>query len=452
MPGPFKAIPLQQLAPEAWDQTAGKAPVSVLALYSSVPWLYRSVEIISQAVASLPKRLISDDGEVEDPVVMVPYYGELADLFNQWAGDYLLYGACYALVTRRRNGIPVSIRRLSPSTIHPKYDTARGLVGFRRIIGGKEQTLTLDDIAYMFAPNRDSEVGPGIAPAVAALKAAGALFAIDSVIEGLFANGAIRPTLAIFKNPMQEPERERVQSLLRRAITGIRNATKLIALSSDVSLQTIGEYPDRLAMPELTDAKRQDICTALGIPSTLLFSDAANYATAHQDVVNFYDLTVIPLAQRMCATINAQVLNRTRYVLRTAEGELELYQQFEASRVNALSSMFDRGIITVNEYRERMGMGPIAAAPAAEGEDEPESEATETEDSEENSPEAAKELRAWGRFAMRRLKLGRPMRPFETRHVPPVLAAAVRADIEAATTADDIKAIIANAIEWLEYP
>ena len=209
---------------------------------------------------------------------------------------------------------------------------------------------------------------------------------------------------------------------------------------------------DRLAMPELTDAKRQDICTALGIPSTLLFNDAANYATAHQDAINFYDLTVIPLAQRICAAINTQVLNRSRYVLRTAEDELELYQQFEVSKVDALSSMFDRGIITVNEYRERMGMGPIAVAPAAEGEDEPEFEITETEDSEKSGLEAVKELRAWGRFAVKKLKLGRPMRPFETRHVPPVLAAAVRADIEAATTADDVKAIIANAIEWLEYP
>lgn len=445
----IKAIPLNAFPPEAWHEMMGgtTAENTPLSLYKTVPWLYRAIEIMALSVGSLPYRIMQGGEPVADAGNQLTWYGELADLFNAWAGDYILYGAAYALLARTRRRGVVSMRRLSPQSIKPVYDAEQGLTGFTRTVGDRKLSLALEDVVYVFAPNRAGEVGPGQPPAQAALKAAGALAAMDTVIEGLFQNGAIRPTIAVFERPMIEAEQQRVQSALQRAITGFKNAFKLVAVSTPVELQTVGEYPDRLSMPELTDAKRQDVCTALGIPSTLLFSDAANYATANQDWLNFYDLSVIPLAQRFCAALNSQVLRGTGYALRTAEDELELYQQFEADRVNTLAVMLDRGVITVNEFRERMRLDPMTdAAPDDDG-DEPPGIADEDE-----QDDAREELKAWERFVLKRIKAQKPMREFETRHIPPALAASISGTLEAVRTPEQARAAFISAAEWLVYP
>ena len=61
------------------------------------------------------------------------------------------------------------------------------------------------------------------------------------------------------------------------------------------------------------------------------------------------------------------------------------------------------------------------------------------------------ELRAWQRFAVKRLKEGRALRPFETKYVPPVLAAAIAGQLEDAD-ADAVKAVFDGALRWVGYP
>ena len=64
-----------------------------------------------------------------------------------------------------------------------------------------------------------------------------------------------------------------------------------------VQPQVVGQPIRDLAMPELTDSKRQDIATAMGVPHSLVASGAANYwATAQADRLNLYDFTILPEA------------------------------------------------------------------------------------------------------------------------------------------------------------
>ena len=398
-------------------------------------------------MGSLPVKFFRGETELEDGLTDAPWLQSFGDLLDTLAGDLVLYGAAYVFLGRTRMGKPTEARRLLPTSVKPVFDEVAGLTGFTRTANGKKFPLEVADVVYIWLPNRTGELGPGPAPAAAALAAAGVLADIDGAAGNLFANGAIQPTVAFIDDNMPDAELERVESTIKRRLMGVKNALGFAAVTRKVEFATIGEYPDRLAMPELTDTKRQDIGTALGVPSSLLFSEAANYATAQQDDLNFYDKTVIPYAVRLLSAFNTQLFDRYGVVAKTAEEELELYQRQQGEQVAALATMKREGVITVNEFRERTGFAPLAEldapAPAdAELDDMPEPEANERDN----------ELRAWQRFVVKRLKDGKALRPFHAEHIPPTLAAAIEGGLAVAESAADVKAVFQDALAWENYP
>ena len=91
----------------------------------------------------------------------------------------------------------------------------------------------------------------------------------------------------------------------------MQRAWETFVVRGEVQPQVVGQ-PIDLAMPELTESKRQDIATALGVPHSLVASDAANYATAQADRLNLYDFTILPEATLVARMINTQVLRARR--------------------------------------------------------------------------------------------------------------------------------------------
>ena len=447
----MKSIPLSAMTPELWrSMTGGDASVGTPAdYYRRVPWLYAGVNLIARSVASLPLRWTRGDDVIEDTTRLMPWLQSFGDLLDGLTGDLVLYGAAYVWLGRNARGNPTQLRRLLPSTITPKINATDGLSHFERRVNGALSTLSLEDVVYIWLPNRAGEIGPGVAPAQAALSASGALAAIDSTAENLFSNGAVRPTIAFIDDNMPDAELERVQSTIQRKLSGVKSALGFVAVSKKVEFATIGDPPDNLAMPELTATKREDVATALGVPQTLLFSQAANFATSQQDTLNFYDMTVIPHAMRQLSAFNSQLFSRYGIAVETAEDELELYQQMQGDQVQALSVMHAQRVITVNEFRDRAGFPPLVEPEAAQP---PEGETVTVEALPEPDTPARAELRAWQRYQLKRLGSGKAARPFHSEHVPPVLAAALEGQLEGATDAGAIKAAFEDALIWAGYP
>lgn len=453
-----KSIPLSALTSEMWmSMLGGSADNSTpSAVYQSVPWVYAPVNLIANASGSLPLRWLNAQGEAID-APEVAWAQSFGDLLNAVAGDLVLYGAAYVFRGNNARGVPTQLRRLLPVTIKPEVDAAKGLTHFTRSVNGSQKRLELKDVIYIWEPNRTGEIGPGTSRVHAALAAAGALANMDTATEIMFRNGAIRPTLVAFEGLAQEAERERVQGWLDRAVSGIRNAFRPLAVGTTITPTTLGDKPSELTMPELTDSKRQDIATALGVPHTLLFSNASNYATAQQDTLNFYDLTIIPLVMRALSAFNSQCFEAFGFTAETAENELEFYQQMQGDQVQALSLMFGQRVITVNEFRERVGFAPLedpvvedAPPDDSEANDNPVEALPEPADNQADPQRA--ELRAWARFASKRLKDGRPLRAFETAAIPPTLKAAIEGQLEAAADAAAVRAVFDHAERFAGYP
>ena len=104
---------------------------------------------------------------------------------------------------RERNRVrTLDLRWLDPDSMTPKWDKDAGLVGFeRRIDAATIKPLKLDDVVYLWRQGM-RETEPAIAPAQAAMQAAGVLYNADKFAADFFARGAIKATLlSIDGNP-----------------------------------------------------------------------------------------------------------------------------------------------------------------------------------------------------------------------------------------------------------
>lgn len=363
-----KAISLNQLSPDSmrWGIDSDRDKADILTLYESIPWLNRGVKARCNALAGMPyalhKGLTADGEEIQNPDTVLPKGMEidLHDLIFTFVFHRILFGAAYAAKHRNAYGMDKALRIFHPTTIKPKYDRDKGLIGFERRIGGETVPYSTDEMVWSWVANHRTETGPGPSDAQVAANAAGVLFYIDKFGNRYFAAGAQNNMLILLPAATPDQEKDRVQNWLDRAVAGVRNAFKTIAVAAnDIKTVALGTEPKNLQMPELTTGKREDIATALGVPQTLLFSNAANYATSRQDDLHFYDKTVKPEAYMVAKALNKHLFNELGYTLVFHPERMEIYQQLEAEKSTGVSTLYKAGIMTLAEARTQVDLPAV---------------------------------------------------------------------------------------------
>lgn len=336
-----KSIPVRNMPPEAWTSVFGQSTEhDVYDLARHVPWLYRSINIIAETIVNLPR-----DAEALGVLSSLDF----ATLLNELVGDYLLTGSMFACLETNRTGRKPNIRRFHPRTIKLLTDSEAGLIGFeRRVSEADVYTYDVHEIMYAWIPSRRSELAIGDAPVYSALRAGGLLSSIDEHAVKYFESGAINPTIAKIQDfqTYPESEQERTKSILARLFSrGIDGSNRVAPVGTNIEFESIGSPMSELAVPELTNAKREDIATALGIPQSLLFSNATNYATAQQDNRHFYEKTILPLARKIESMFNTYFENhKLQPRLFFNEQQLEVFQSDEAMRSGSLKNLVDVGM------------------------------------------------------------------------------------------------------------
>jgi phage portal protein BeeE len=310
--GSVRSISLQDLPPSAWNYIAGHPEESEdhspQQLFGVVPWLYRGVHLRAQALSDIPWSLKRKGKEISswddyNPIPEAPWVGKLTSLLYRTEIAICLWGAAYWQRIGNKLGEvapkadrTLAYRWLLPPTVEPLVDseTLSGVTGFRRTIKGQVKTLDVKDCVYFWLPSVTKEIGAGESPAHAALTAAGLIRNIDIFGDAFFHRGALAPTILTVQGDPPQEELDRLQRWWKRVAAGVRRAWETVAVRQTIDVKTLGAPPKELAMPELTASKQKDVAVALGVPFTLLFSEASNHATARSDEVGFYTRCVIP--------------------------------------------------------------------------------------------------------------------------------------------------------------
>ncbi|GIV82774.1 MAG: hypothetical protein KatS3mg051_2128 [Anaerolineae bacterium] len=347
-----KAVPIDSLPEEAWTVINGANADhgDVVEHYEAVAFLYRCVQMRANALVAVPWYISRGDdtvwsSEEDEPPDELAWLNDLSELLWLTEAALCLMAAAYWSHDSNRAGTRRMLGWYAPHTVKPVWDQAQGLVGFERRLGNRTFSLAPEEVVYIRLPNPLHETKPGRAPAAAALAAAGVLYNVDKFAQVFFERGTIKPTLLTVKGDPPERERQRLRSWWRRVISGAKNAFASEVVSADaVQPVVIGDGLESLSNNNLTTERREDIATAMGVPHSLVLSNAANYATAQQDELNFYKQTIIPECLLIARQVNRQLLAPLGYRLQFDWQAMSLFQEDEEARAQALLNYVNAGM------------------------------------------------------------------------------------------------------------
>lgn len=357
----LKSIPLSRFT--EFLQQSGILQVEKA--YYEVGWLRRAQDIRTEAVRTYPYDVFSQSKvistEKPEDTGKLPQELNILPILDNLSTDLDMFGEAYALYETNRFGKNGAWRRLHPKSITIELDESTGeLEGFTRQLGGKSLYFEPDELLYLWMPNVSAEIGAGKGVTQSALTPATAIHHIDKFQSAFFEQGALNPSLVNIKGFASQPEAEqqRIRTRFRRFLTGIKNAFSMTPVDGDVSIHNLMQPLRDMAMDTLSNQKREDVLSAMGVPHSMVMSNASNFATAQQDKLNFYDNTINGHVGLLQSQLNERLFNPNGYSLVFVKERLEVYQQSEAEKATKLSNQLDRAVIDVKEYREQMNLAP----------------------------------------------------------------------------------------------
>ncbi len=345
-----KSISLDAL--ENWQQLGDNLPWASLAvhsaprLYATVAYLYRCVDVRANALLAMPWSIYRGETElvrhdVDEWPQELAAYQSLEELLWQTEAALCLSAQAYWYKRRSRLGV-ANVRWLDPTTMEPVWGVD-SITSFKRVANGATSQLSPEDVVYMRLAGI-GETLPRPAPAEAAMSAAGVLYNVNEFAGAFFKRGAIKATLLTVEGNPPQAERERLKAWWQRFFTGINKAFAAEVVSAAVTPVVIGEGLAELTNTELTATEREEIATALGVPHSLVMSNAANYATAEADRLTFYDMTVVPEANAIARQVNAQLFAPQGLRFEWHPQEMQIYQTDENERATAFATYVNAGI------------------------------------------------------------------------------------------------------------
>lgn len=351
-----KAVAIEALPPEAWQPISGK-PISkdkIFELYEGVAFLFACVDKRANAVASVPWTISKGDTVVWESDSEEPP-DELACLADSGTGSFheLLHRteAMLSLLSPSRAywyknantyGIVKEVRWFDPESVIPQWDEKAGLLGFERTLGTRKIPLAVEDVVYFWRKGKH-ETEPASAPAKAAMLNAGLLYSSTLFASYYFDRGAIKATILTVPPTTPKEEKDKLKAWWDR-ITGVTAAWKAHVFSSDLKPVVIGEGMSELSDKELTVTQREGIATAMGVPYSVVMSNAANHATAETDKLTFYDMTILPECQLIARPMNRQLFGPLGYTFRWHPDKMQIYQVDETVRSQSFANYVSSGV------------------------------------------------------------------------------------------------------------
>ena len=363
-----KSIPIEAFPSNYWRYIEGKpddtSTITPIQAFHTVPVLHRAVTIRAKAVASMPYIMYRGQQDITSQEDVTNFLRMLRPLMHQVELHLCLYGRAYLLIERNRFGLNGRLRCALPTSIEPEYNQNQGLIGFIRHVGNKTVKLGLNDVVYIWMPSVEYETGYGQGDAQVAMRSASTLYFLDQFLENFWRRGAIKATLLSVAGPAQQAEMEKLENWWKKFVSGVKNAWNTVAIRADVKPIIIGDTLKDTVNPDLTEQARTDTLTALGVPHSLVLSNAATYATAKVDTLSFYENTIVPQCRLICDAINEQLLAKAGLHVEPRPDKLETYQRDELEKAQGIMTLVGSPVLTVDEARDMMGYAPLEYAPS----------------------------------------------------------------------------------------
>ena len=352
----IKSLPLNNV--EAWvdagfgewfsGNNAGR--ITAPSAFTASGWTYRCVQVRSAALTAVPwsvyrgdNEVYASDGDNAEQRTDLDWLRNIKTLLYVTEAALSIVGEAYWHKVRTRGRRIDSLKYLAPGTMTPNWG-ASGIETFDRQIDSMRYRLPADDVLYYRLPNPMHETDPGVSPVEAALSDIGVMVNLNTFAAAFFKRGAIRTTLLTVDGVPQPAEREKLKAWWQRAVAGIGNAFSTEVVSASVTPVVVGDGIESLNNEALTTEKRESISTALGVPHSLVLSNAANFATAEADRLTFYDMTILPEAEIIAEVMNQQLFEPLGLRFAFRPKAMNIYQENEEQRAGAFAAYVNAGM------------------------------------------------------------------------------------------------------------
>lgn len=380
------------------DLTGSGIPNDVGALYSSVPMLYRALNVRCDALSAVPVKFTRGETEVD-----WPYPEPFETLIWRAEASLMMTGGAYWNIVKNAAGWQKNVKYLNPGGMSVTYKN--GVLTFKqgRVEWTNDLTADYYEMVYFADYSPAQIILPGVGAAEAAKTDARLLNALAQFPEKFFEGGAMPVTL-LGIDTTDSGEIARIEAWFKRSVTSVRNAFRVVGMrAKGIEPKTLTPNLDTLTMPELSQEAKKNISLALGVPESMLDTTASNFATAKEARLSFYEDTIKSRARMFEGVINQQLLAADGIEMRFDFEAMQLFQEDEGDRAEVLGKLTAAGIPLKNAM-EIAGYKPeqIEALPGEQV------QADEARPAQQAQPEneMPDELRRWQRMAEKRVRSG----------------------------------------------
>ena len=275
------------------------SPRQSMAVFGKHAYTHACVTRASQDIANLPIKLLSGKGEQQTEIDESP----LLDLFDQPSTnmdgylfkeqlivDLMMTGNCYILIVGDLSR-PTSLYRLHPENVRIIPDPVKMIQGYEYNDGGSTAVYPVDRVIHTRSAswdiNSNGELyGSGLVEALN--EEITADINAQRMASSVSKQG--RPDVLLSPaDPADIWDRRRRQEITQ-AYKAMTESGGAMALSGQIKVETLNLSPRDLEFQALRTMVRENISAVCGVPSTVLGLPDANYATARQATITYWEI------------------------------------------------------------------------------------------------------------------------------------------------------------------
>ncbi|GIH95418.1 phage portal protein [Planobispora siamensis] len=336
---------------------------AVAEAYERLVYVYKAVEAIAGHASRLPYRLRQGEEVLDDH----PMYGvlnkqanplESGQQFRKRLATQILLSKRGAFVekTLSASGAVVRLDLLPPGRTYPVPGTGQTLIDRFEVLraDGTRQPIPAERVIWFREPH-PLDPYSGVTP----LEAAGLSLELDFFarlynVTALKNDGRPGGIVAVDG----ELDDWGMAELRSRFGTGPQEAGKLTVIEGQVSYIDTAARPSDMAYAETAKTAKTEILTAFGVGESVIgYAADRTYDNAEAELYNFWTITMPPFLTLLAAGFDGDSEDELDGFLDTSDVEV-LQRAAAARRAQALEE-FTAGLISIDEYRERIGLRPF---------------------------------------------------------------------------------------------
>tara|TARA_R110000824_G_scaffold53298_1_gene147662 strand:- start:4648 stop:6864 length:2217 start_codon:yes stop_codon:yes gene_type:complete len=301
------------------------------------------------------------------------------DFIEVLTEQLIIYGNVYIFFERAgRGGSNARINAmylLRPDLVTIKTGTGEGSInGVESYEYEQSDTKKLvipsGDIAHLKYPNSTTGAKTGLLYGLSPLSILKNDVLMDDLVSDLsmsfIKRGAVPSgLLKLNKRVTSQEDADEVRNRWRSTFSGKQGQWNVAILDSDSSYETLQALPKDLALAETRDEVVARICGVLGIPPIIIGSNLglrrSTYSNYKQAQASYRDETVGPLANRIERFFNLKIAPNFsgNAIVKIDTTNSPAWAENETEKVKRVKTLFDSGIISLNEARQELGIDPI---------------------------------------------------------------------------------------------